>query len=94
VIIIEKVGSIAKEDVGNCDLTATQLNAYADSTATERAQLNATMGTASPAERKALDARYAPRLQAAQVNLAAGMTACRSNPKVVAAIGKFSDVTK
>ena len=48
VVIVEKVGSIAVEQKANCDEMGTQLGSYADSTASERAQLNATLQSAGP----------------------------------------------
>ncbi len=94
VVIVEKVGSIANDQKTNCDEMATQLSAYADSTATERAQLNTVLGAATPADRKALETKYSARIRAAQQNIAAGMQACSSNARVVAAMGKLGNLPK
>jgi ABC-type transporter MlaC component len=94
VVILEAIAQIASDQKMNCDGMGTSLNQLADSTATERAQLATVLATATPAERKALDAKYAARVHIAQQHLMDGMTACGSNPRVIAAMQKFGSLPK
>jgi ABC-type transporter MlaC component len=94
VVILENIAQIASDQKANCDGMGTSLNQLADSTATERAQLAAVLATATPAEKKALDAKYAARIHTAQQQLMDGMKVCGSNPRVIAAMQKFGSLPK
>ncbi len=94
VVIFEGVGGIAQDWKTDCNGMADHLTTYANATAAERVSLNATLSTASPAEKKALDAKYADRIQAARAKLSVGMNACSQNPRVAAAVGLFANLGK
>lgn len=86
--LVEETAALFEDNKGDCDKLGTDFEAFTGKNELRFVDLKR-IGRLTGAERKAFDAKYGPRLEAAMRKLMDGATACMSNPKVSDALKKI-----
>ena len=84
--IFERVATIVEANRNDCNAMGDKLNAVIDENAAFLAEAKARSAAMSQAERDALQARYAARIQAATARMMPVMRSCATNQKVMSAL--------
>jgi hypothetical protein len=87
--LIEQAAVIVDMNKSNCDAMGDKLNALIDPNTQLLANAKAQNERLTPDQKRALDARFRPRIIAAMVKLRPGFAQCSSNAKVTAAVQKI-----
>ena len=84
--ILERIATVIEANRSDCNAMGDKINAIIDENQAFIAESKARAAAMSQAERDAVQARYAARIQAATARMLPGMRACATNPKVVGAL--------
>ncbi len=86
--LVEETAEIFEDNKGDCDRLGAEFESFTGKNEMRFADLKR-IGRLTGEQRKAFDAKYGPRLEAAMRKLMDGATACMSNPKVADALKKI-----
>lgn len=86
--LVEETAELFEDNKGDCDKLGTEFEAFTGKNELRFVDLKR-IGRLQGEERKAFDAKYGPRLEAAMRKLMDGATACMANPKVADALKKI-----
>jgi hypothetical protein len=86
--LVEETAQLFEDNKGDCDKLGTEFESFTSKNELRFVDLRR-IGRLSGEERKAFDAKYGRRLEAAMRKLMDGATACMSNPKVADALKKI-----
>jgi len=86
--LVEETAELFEDNMGDCDKLGTEFESFTGKNELRFADLKR-IGRLDGEERKAFDAKYGVRLEAAMRKLMNGATACMDNPKVGGALKKI-----
>lgn len=86
--LVEETAELFEDNMGDCDKLGAEFESFTGKNELRFADLKR-IGRLGGEERKAFDAKYGARLEAAMRKLMNGATACMDNPKVADALKKI-----